>query len=356
MKLLFYISTTRGGGAARVLVNLANHLAQLQHQIIFVTNFPDANEYPLIEKVKRFSVEKQESTQNRLLKNISRIHKLRRIIQQEKPQACLAFMGENNFRLLVSTLGIPTKSFVSVRNDPKKEYRGLLGYLIGKFLFRLADGVVFQTQEAQAWFPICVQKKSTVIFNPVQSSFYQVKRAGHPQHIVTCGRLNPQKNQALLIRAFAKIADKYPQENLLIYGKGELEDKLCQLIEDLHLQKRIYLMGLTTCVEDVLANAKLFVLSSDYEGMPNALMEALAAGVPSISTDCPCGGPHELIAPGQNGLLVPCNDENAMAEAMDKILSSSQRAEQMGQCARKSAQAYMPEVIMKQWETFIKGI
>lgn len=353
MKILLYISTIGGGGAARVLVNLANYLVKANYQVIFITNFSDENEYLLDEKIKRLSLEKTESTQNRLFKNISRIYKLRRLIRQEKPQVSLSFMGENNFRLLLSTFGLASKTIISVRNDPKQEYKGVMGYLVGKFLFRLADGVVFQTKEAQAWFPKSIQKKSTVIFNAVQDSFYRTNRSPHPQHIITCGRLNLQKNHALLIRAFARIASKYPQENLLIYGKGILEDKLHLLISKLHLEKRVYLMGLNTNIEQVLAQGKIFVLSSDFEGLPNALMEALALGVPSISTDCPCGGPRELIKQQENGLLVPCNNEEALAQALEKLLLNPQKTAKMGEKARRAARIFRPELIFKQWQEFI---
>ena len=218
----------------------------------------------------------------------------------------------------------------------------------------MVDGIVFQTPEAQAWFPKSIQNKSTIIANLVAEKFYQVKRSQRPQHIVSCGRLHRQKNHTLLIRAFAKLADKYPQENLLIYGKGDLESSLNQLIEQLGLQKRVFLMGQSTDVAKVLSQAKLFVLSSDYEGMPNALMEALVAGVPSISTDCPCGGPRELIQHGKNGLLVPCNDENALVRAMDQLLSNPQLAAKMGENARHGAQQFKPEIIVKQWEEFLQ--
>ncbi len=354
LKILLYICTNRAGGAARAMVNLANYLHEFGHEVIFVNNFPWGVEYPLNKEIKRFFLEKEESTQNRLLKNYNRIRTLRRLIKQQAPQACVSFMIENNFRLTLASLGLKTRTIVSVRNDPKAEYQGKAGRFIGKYLFRLIDGIVFQTSEAKAWFPKSIQNKSVIIANLVAEKFYQVKRSQHPQHIVTCGRLNVQKNHASLIRAFAKLADKYPQDNLLIYGKGELEDSLQQLITHLGLQNRVFLMGQSEDIASVLAGAKLFVLSSDYEGMPNALMEALVAGVPSISTDCPCGGPRELIKHGENGLLVPCQDEQALIQAMDKMLSNPQQAATLAANARRLAEVFKPEVVVKQWEDFLR--
>lgn len=355
-KILFYISTIREGGAARVMVNLANQFAKMKYDVIFVTNFPNKNEYTLDKKIKRISLEKEEIVQNALIKNIIRIRALRAVIRTYTPQYCIGFMIENNVRLLCATCWMDTKSIISIRTDPKKKYRGIKGYLIGKILYRLADGIVFQTKEAQQYFPKVIQQKSAIIFNPVAEKFYQTMHSNSSHHIVTCGRLSEEKRHDLLIKAFAHIAAKFPEENLLIYGRGNKETMLHQLISQLNLQNRVFLMNQSTHIEQVLTEAKLFVLSSDYEGMPNALMEAMSVGVPSISTDCPCGGPRELIKSGKNGLLVPCDDENVLAQALDKMLSNPQRAMQMGENSRQAAQQFRPEIILKQWEKLLNKI
>ena len=160
----------------------------------------------------------------------------------------------------------------------------------------------------------------------------------------------------MLIGAFAQIAKEFPNENLLIYGSGELKQNLQKLIENLNLQKRVFLMGTTDKVEEVLSKAKIFVLSSDYEGMPNALMEAMTVGLPCISTDCPCGGPKKLIKDKQNGLLVPCKNEGELALAMEKLLSSKNLAEEIGINARKTAQSFAHPIIFKQWKQYLDSI
>jgi len=352
-KILFYISTIREGGAARVMVNLANQFCKEGYKVIFLTNFPDKNEYVLNNKIERISLEEKESAENILIKNFKRIKALRSLIKTSGVKYCVSFMQENNVRLIFATLFAKAKGIISIRTDPKKKYRGIRGFLISKFLYRLARGIVFQTKEAQEFFPKTIQDKSTIIFNPVADNFYQTERDTDPKNIVTCGRLSAEKRYDLLIKAFARIFNKYPQENLLIYGQGKMKKDLELLIAKLGLQNRVFLMGQSNDIANILAHAKIFVLSSDYEGMPNALMEALAVGVPSISTDCPCGGPRELIKNGENGLLVPCNSEEKLVLAMEKILSDYKRAAQMGQNARKSMQVFKTEVIFKQWEKFI---
>ena len=189
--------------------------------------------------------------------------------------------------------------------------------------------------------------------NDVKEEFFDVVRQSHG-NLITVGRLSPQKNHALLIRAYAQIAEKHPDRQLLLYGKGELQAALSQLICRLGMTEHICLQGATDDVAGALSEAGVFVLSSDYEGMPNCLMEALAAGVPSISTDCPCGGPRALIRHEQNGLLVPVGDEAALAAAMDRLLSDPAYAEKLGAAAREAAKDYGPDKIFAQWKQYIE--
>lgn len=353
MKLLFYINAIHDGGAERVMTNLTAQFAKAGNEVILLTSFVDTWEYPVAPGVRRLTMEQEEIKQNRLLRNYTRIKKLRAICKQEKPDVLISFMAEPNLRALIATIGLPVKTVVSVRNDPNREYAGILGKIVGKVLLPAADGCVFQTQEAKAWFPRRLQKKSKIIFNAVAESFFETKRAC-PENIVTAGRLVKAKNHSLLIRAFAKIAEKHPEEKLLIYGAGRDKEELECLINELNMNGRVVLMGATEQMQDILARAKIFVLSSDYEGMPNALMEALAVGVPSVSTDCPCGGPKMLIEHGKNGLLVPVEDETAMAEAMDRLLGDPAFAEELGKAAREKAEAFRPYIVFGQWKSFVE--
>lgn len=355
-KFLFYINAINGGGAERVILQLAHHFAEVGYHSVLVTSFVDeGKEYAVPENVTRISIEQEEIKQSRLKRNISRIKALRRIIKEEKPSAVISFMAEPNFRAIVATMGLRTKRIISVRNSPDREYAGKIGRFVGKHILPQADGCVFQTKDAQAWFPEKLRRKSKVIFNDVKEEFFDVQRK-EPRHIIAVGRLSKQKNHALLIDAFAQIADKYPDQKLLIYGAGALEAELKSQIKILGLEERVDLMGATNNVAEVLGKAQVFVLSSDYEGMPNCLMEALAAGVPSISTDCPCGGPKALIEDGENGLLVPVGDKNAMAQALDRMLSDPEGAEALGRNAKERALQFHPDRIFAQWQEYIEEV
>lgn len=354
--LMFYINAINGGGAARVIVQLARHFADSGYESILVTSFEDESfEYKIPDKVKRISIEKEEIKQSAIKRNVSRIVALRKLCKQYKPCALISFMAEPNFRAVLASAGLPIKNIVSVRNDPKREYAGLKGAIVGKFVIPRADGCVFQTEEAKAWFSKRFQKKSRVIFNDVDKVFFETEYVGG-KDIVTLGRLAPQKNQKMLIKAFAAIADRYPKTNLRIYGRGVLQDELEELVENLNLTERVRFMGQTADASAVLSKAGCFALSSDYEGMPNALLEALAIGVPSVSTDCPCGGPKMLINNGENGLLVSVGDEKGFAKALDDLLSDSEFAKILGKNAKCSAQGYKTENVFNQWKNYIESI
>ncbi len=351
--LLFYINAIHEGGAERVIIQVARHFALCGYRSILVTSYVDKNEYPVPCEVERISIEDEEIKQSRLKRNLSRIAALRKLCKKHKPAAIISFMAEPNLRNIIATLGLKTRSIVSVRNDPDREYAGRLGRLVGKHIIPLSDGCIFQTEDAKKWFSKKLQRKSQVIFNDVDPVFFNTDYVGG-KDIVTLGRLCEQKNHKLLIDAFAKIADKHPDVNLLIYGTGPLENELRQHISRLELENRVYLMGLTTKSNVTLSQARCFVLSSDYEGMPNALLEALAIGVPSISTDCPCGGPRCIIGNGVNGYLTPVGNVDAMADAIDSLLSSEELCKSFSQNAKEMSGAYRTETVFSQWREFVE--
>ncbi|MEK1351553.1 glycosyltransferase family 4 protein [Limosilactobacillus fermentum] len=351
-KIMFYINAIHDGGAERVMVNLAKYFSEAGYDTSLATSFRDKWEYPLAQTVKRITLEEQEIKQSRLMRNLSRISKLRKICKEEKPDVLVSFMEEPNFRSILATRGLPIKTLVSVRNDPNKEYAGRLGAFVGKVLLPMADGCVFQTKEAQEWFPKKLQKKSRIIYNAVKEEFYHIERKPNRGEIVTCGRLTEQKNHAMLISAFAEVVKQYPYATLKIYGEGALREALQEQIDAAGLSGKAFLMGATNDVGKALQTANLFVLSSDYEGMPNALMEAMAAGVPCISTDCPCGGPRELLGDNARNKLVPCGAVQQLKMKLIEQLESSEA----GKAEKKRAELFQPKRVNVLWEKYLQEI
>lgn len=355
MKLLFYINVLGGGGAERVIVNLANEFSKIGNQVTLVASYPVENEYSVRNDVNKLYISREPSKESFIKKNILYVKWLRKKMKDEHFDAAIAFMAEPNIRILLAGLGLRTKKIISVRNDPVREYSSKMYQMLAKLLFPLSDCVIFQTNDAKDWFSKRIQSKSEIIMNQVAEDFFEHEIPVHRQNIVTVGRLNKQKNHRLLIKAFSKICDKI-EDNLIIWGEGEFREELEQYIKDLNLEDRIFLPGRTNDVKGAISSAKVFILSSDYEGMPNALLEAMALGVPCISTNCPCGGPKMIIEDCKNGYLVPVNDTDALAQRMNDLVVDCKKQKMFSMNARSDAQKYLPSKIFEKWQSMLNNV
>ena len=356
MKVYFYINTLGGGGAERVVANLASNFAKTGQQVALITSFATKDEYNILQAVRRYVLEEINGTNDdAFTKNIRRVVRLRKIVKRDKPDILISFMAEPNFRALTACIGLRAKNLISVRNDPDREYPNAIYRILAKTLYRLADGVVFQTKDAQKWFPPIIQARSCIILNPVEQEFFDASFDGIRRDVISVGRLVPQKNYAMLIRAFASIANQI-EDDLYIYGEGELREELEALVREMHMDSRIFLLGAARDVAETIKGAKLFVLSSDYEGLPNALMEAMALGLPCIATDCPCGGPRELLGEGEYGVLTPVGDVNALADTMANLLGHPQKLKQLGARALLRSNAFESDSVYACWYAYMKDL
>ena len=352
-KVLFYIDSMQKGGANRVMANLVNYFSKKEFNVILVNDIAldtDKPEYEVNTLVKRIIL--NESGANAVITNLKRIKKLRKIIVQEKPDCVLSFMGPPNVRILLSNINLTSRKVVSVRNDPNREYgKNIIKKLMTNWIFLLADGCVFQTEDASKYFFGRIRRKSTIIVNPVNELFFSTFSENR-KNIVTVGRLVPQKNHKLLINAFALISKKYPDEKLIIFGDGSLRSELKEYASDIGLENRVVFPGIISNVNVELSKAKVFVLSSDYEGLPNALMEAMACGTAVVSTDCPSGGPKYLLKESNAGILVSCNNADEMAEAIS-VMMSEEKNKLYRDRAKKKSMDFLPETVFDKWEKFL---
>lgn len=355
-----YIDVMYRGGAQRVMANLAEYFDQQGIRVVLINDFipkDDILVYDVPESVKHVYL-RDKIDGNPLVKNIERMRTLRKTLKEEQPDVVLSFLGRPNLRMLIAAMGLKCKKIVSVRNDPNREYAASgVKKWAARQLFKTADGCVFQTHQAAEYFPQSVQKRAQIIMNPVGDTFYATERKAESKNVITVGRFAPQKNHKLLIEAFAQIADKFPEENLVIYGeatenKGSAQAELEKIIQDKNLENRVLLPGNTKAVAEKLAECKVFVLSSDYEGMPNALLEAMTVGAPVVSTDCPCGGPQEVIRNRENGILVPCGDADQLASAIASVLQDDAYAKQLGKAAKETAMQFRAEEVYAQWHRY----
>ncbi len=174
--------------------------------------------------------------------------------------------------------------------------------------------------------------------------------------VITVGRIDDNKNQRMLIDAFAKVWNEHQDWKLTLYGDGPMMDELQEYVKTLDSVEVIAFPGRTNNVADKIAKSGIFVLCSDTEGMPNTLLEAMALGIPSISTDCPCGGPKDIIEDGVNGLLVPVRDTEALRKALLKYMDDEAFAVRVSGEASKIQEKYAPEVVNGMWEKYLCGL
>ena len=278
---------------------------------------------------------------------------LRKYLKEEKPQIVIPFLTKIAAVTELAMLGMKRKFrvVVSERIDPYSvNYPMVLRWGINR-AFNRADAVVFQSERAKSYYSAKIQEKSKIIGNPISVSEKKIDE--QDAVIVTAGRLEAQKNQKILIEAFAQIADEFPNYKLHIYGEGGLHSSLEQQIEKLEMKDRIYLMGNQLDYQDKLARAMVFVLPSNFEGLSNALLEAMMLGIPCISSNC--AGSDEVITSGKNGLLFPVGDVDALTEQLRTMLIDEELRTNISKAGKESVQRFKVERIISSWRTVLEG-
>ena len=355
MKITFFITTLGGGGAERVVSNLANYLVNNNHSVSIIVLRGFDTKYYLDPRVSTiFVCNYYDSNVSSLYRHLKEITISRRILKNLDSDGCLVSFLELPMAIsLLFRSDIPCKLIFSERNNPDN-YSKIYRYIFRHFSNR-ADGAVFQTSVVQDWYNTFRNKK-VVIPNAINDVFLEAPYAhGGGNKIVTVGRLNSQKNQKLLIESFAIVSRDYPQYRLFIYGDGPLKSELQLLVKNLGIADKVVFTGFKNDIITELMDADLFVLSSDFEGMPNALMEAMALGLPCISTDCAGGGARELISDMENGLLVPCNDKQRLSDSIKVVLHNDELKKRISVNARYIRTSNDSIKVYEQWEKMISS-
>lgn len=375
-KILFHINSLGKGGAERVLTVLAGYFAQDGYRVSIVTLWRAENEYEVPAGVKRVNLGDEKVSGGRLALAVRRFTGLRGLIKKENPDIVISFCMKANFRSVFSMLGMRIPLLVSVRSDPQIDYAP--HKFLTKWMERKAAGCVFQTKDAQAFFGERLRKKSRIIWNPIDEKYLPENResakgalagggADRQERgggagdicIITVGRITFEKNQIMLLKAFDRIKDKFPSARVRVYGEGIGGDAWKEMdayIRQKEIVHRVEFMGSSSSLEKEIVNAALFVLPSNYEGMSNALMEAMVMGLPVIATDCPCGGCATLIKEGISGFLVPTGDDEALAEAMERVLSDKKLAEKLSENAGRLSEKVKPLKIYEEWRSYAEEL
>lgn len=346
-RIAFVLGSMGKGGAERVISILSRDYAEKGWDTDIIMLLDGRVQYPLHPNTRTFDF--SGNSQSRIERLPYWIKSIRTYAKEAKPDIVLSFAARINIITHIACRDLVEKLYVSERNDPYSDGRRKIVDLATMLFYPKDNAVIFQTQRAQKYF----QKLSNgfVIANPISVSTYASEKK--EKKIVTVGSLKPQKNQALLISAFSKIAKKYPEYTLNIYGEGTLRPILNQQIHNLNLADRVFLRGEKSDVHACIASAELFVLSSDYEGLSNALLEAMMMGLPCISTDC--AGTDEYIRNRENGMITPAGDATILSSAMDEILKNDKLRIKCGRQAALDAVAFSKDIVLHRWHNLMDG-
>lgn len=358
-KIAFYIGSLSKGGAERVFVNLAGYFQTEGYRVVMVTQYQKEEEYTLPDGVERIlsDISEEKVSASRIVNFFRRLNKLHAIWKEQKPDLVLSCIGKNNFMTVVTAMGTKTKPVVSVVGEAREEYPGRGMRMLADFLFSHAAGIILQTERSRSFFCKKVGEKAVILPNSLNPAFIRPRFEGEREKkIVSVGRMDANKNHEMQLRAFAALRDKYPEYELVIYGDGELRSYIEETAEELGIGDRVFLPGVVPDVAARIERASLFLLTSYSEGVSNALIEALALGLPVIATDVPSGGTEELMTNGRNGLVIPAGDLEALTKAMDRLLGDEKYADMLGREAARIQEKLSPERVNPLWKAYFEGI
>ena len=344
--ILFLISSIGGGGAERVACLLVSEFSK-NHNVYLMYFNKKENTYPVSPKVNLIpffvtDVVKREQYPKIKDSNLIRILEIEKIKRKYNINITISFLfSPNIFNINAGGGGI---KILSERNDPEAKGEEYFKEMISKY--EKADKVVFQTNYTKNKFSQDIKKRGVVIPNPIYVPCLANKIS--KKKIVAVGRLVQQKNHELLIKSFAIFHKIHKEYYLNIYGIGPLLDQLKLLVNDLQLHNYVNFKGFCDDVHEKIKDAEQFILSSDFEGMPNALMEAMMMGLPCISTNC--SGLSEIIENEKNGILVEKGDISGMARAMLRLSEDQILREKIGKNAMRKSEEWQLDKIVHKWE------
>lgn len=357
-RILFVIPFLSSGGAERVVSIWASELAKLGSDVHVLVFYRVNNEYPLDEKVNIHTMKDNKYEYDELTR-FSKIIELRKAFREIKPDFVLPFIFYVGLMTTLASTGLPLKIVETIRIDPRYSPQKTFVRWLRNISVFLSKRCIVQNELQKEYFPKWLQRRIVVFPNPISNVFVQCEKVfvnKEIRNVIAVGRLERQKNHYMLIRAFAKIAEANKKVKLKIYGEGSLYSELNDYIKQNELSDRVFLCGRTNDICKALQECDLFILSSDAEGMPNSLMEAMALGLPCISTDCETG-PSDLIKDGVNGYLIPVGDEEALVQRMNDMIENIDDAIKMGKRARETIiESYTAEMSARKLLDFIESI
>ena len=361
MKIIFFIDTLSGGGAARVTANLANSLAKKRYDVKVVTFRKQLEDtYRLDNGVEEECLligDTQGWGLVSVFKKLNRLFKIRRCVTRCRPDVVIGMVSFTASQMLFATFGLSVTKLVAERVHPIAHRLPFVWRVMRKYLYFLADGVVVQTDECgDAIRKICGDVKTFTVANPIRlpipSGEGRLPKdvSGLEENVLLAvGRLVHQKGFDLLIDAFSQVTKAFPNWSLVIIGEGTGRENLHAQINRKEISSKVKLIGTTSAMDEWYDRADLFVLSSRYEGFPNVLLEAMAKGRPVISFDC-LTGPSALISSPDKGVLVPIEQgAEGLQRELKTLMSDAKLRKELGEEASYVREAFSTEKVLNDW-------
>lgn len=335
---------TSGGGAERVSTILANYLVDQGYEVYFYAVYSDKRGYYLNEKIhyEYCSVTGRIG----LVRQIQRCFKVRKFILKNKIETMYSFLGREAM-LLVGNHKL--KKIHSLRNDPNRVFNKGFQKIIRDVVYADADNVVFQTPDGRVYFSKKIQEKGVVIPNPLKPDLPYWNPEKHEKVIIAAGRLDAQKNFQMLLEAFEMFSEKIDGYILRIFGDGELKEELKNYAESLGIGNKVEFPGFSNDIHQKMIESEIYVSSSDYEGVSNSMLEALAIGIPSVCTDCPVGGPKMFIQDGKSGFLTPVGDAQKLAQKLIILAEDKELQKKFSKSSVAIREVLDVETICNEW-------
>ncbi len=356
--VLFITNSVGFGGAAKMLCFMAESLAERGKKVLIV-NLKTTGNISSFERTAGKAEIITLAPPDKQNKNIYYIREIKKIAKQFKAEAIVGFTAFPNMYAAIVAKLLHIPSVIAERGDPARTSGNSVKDKVQLFLINRSAGGVFQTEGAKEYYGKGLQKRGAVIPNPI---FINGEAPNIPYEIrektvVSVGRFdNNQKRLDIMLKAFKLFLKSHPDYILKLYGKGDDEEQIRQWCKELEIVDKIKFMGLTTSPMTDIAKDSMFIITSDYEGISNALLEAMAVGLPCVSTDHTPGGARLLIKHGENGLLAPIGDTEALAKCMCLFAENESLAKKCGENAKDVAVRFNPDRIIDMWEDYINKI
>lgn len=323
-KIVFVIPNMTGGGTERVISLLSNEYIKMGYQVAIMQFAGYEHAYELNEKIEDFSIASQ--SKGNPVVWIKRLIDMRKYFRQNPGCHIFAFCVMGAVFSVISTWGLKNYILVGERNNPESCNLPKLR----NWAYHRVNRITFQTEHGITYFDEKIAKKAVVIPNPIDAGELPERFVGQRKKwVCTVGRLHKQKNQGLLLEAFSEFNKKFPKYELHVFGQGELKEELSQKADTLGISDNVIWHGFCKNVKEEIRDSRMFVLSSDYEGISNSMLEAIAMGVPTITTDCPIYGARCYIQNNISGVLTPVGDREALVNAMVKVAEDDAFAEKL---------------------------